>query len=142
VRVSALSSASVDSEMRGLRASGPAAVGIAETVAGILDYVKAKGDAAVVETTARLDWPGASVQGLAVPAEELETAYNELDPKLLAALELSFKNSMSFHRREVTPGWEVLGAQWQTLGARHLPVARARLFGDYERFSGPGGGSG
>jgi histidinol dehydrogenase len=114
--------------MRGLRASGPAAVGIAETVAGILDYVKAKGDAAVVETTARLDWPGASVQGLAVPAEELETAYNELDPKLLAALELSFKNSTSFHRREVTPGWEVLGAQWQTLGARHLPVARAGLY--------------
>jgi histidinol dehydrogenase len=114
--------------MRWLRVSGPAAEGIAETVAGILDHVKAKGDAAVVETTARLDWPGASVEGLAVRAAELEAAYNELDPKLLAALQLSFNNSTSFHGREVTPDWEVLGPQRQTLGVRHLPVARAGLY--------------
>jgi histidinol dehydrogenase len=35
---------------------------------------------------------------------------------------------MSFHRREMTPGWELLGAQWQTLGARHLPVTIAGLY--------------
>jgi histidinol dehydrogenase len=114
--------------MRALRTAGPAAAEISETVARILADVKARGDAAVVAATARLDWPGANSEGLAVPAEELEAAYKELPPKLLAALELSFKNSMSFHRREMTPGWEVMGFQWQTLGARHLPVARAGLY--------------
>ncbi len=83
---------------------------------------------AVVERTAEFDWPGASVEGLAVAEEELEAAYRELDPALLSALELSFKNCMSFHRREMTPGWEVMGFQWQTLGVRRLPVARAGLY--------------
>ncbi len=128
MRVTSLSIASVQSEMRALRAPGAGTADVSETVAGILADVKARGDAAVVETTAKFDWPGVSVQGLAVPEAELEAAYKELDPKLHAALEMSFKNSMSFHRREMTPGWEVMGFQWQNLGARHLPVARAGLY--------------
>jgi histidinol dehydrogenase len=128
VRVTALGSAWVSAEMTALRASGPATADVSQTVAGILADVKARGDAAVVEATARLDWPGASAATLAVPPEEIEAAYKQLHPKLLAALELSFKNSMSFHRREMTPGWEVMGFQWQNLGARHLPVARAGLY--------------
>jgi histidinol dehydrogenase len=128
VRITALSSSSVSSEMQALRASGPSTTDVSETVALILTDVRTRGDAAVVETTARLDWPEARVEALAVPAEELEAAHKELDPKLLAALELSFRNCMSFHRREVTPGWEVMGFQWQTLGARHLPVAIAGLY--------------
>jgi histidinol dehydrogenase len=128
VRVSALSIGSVDSEMKALRASGPGTADVAETVARILADVKARGDAAVVEATAKFDWPRASAESLAVPAEELEAAYRELDPKLHAALDMSFKNSMSFHRREMTPGWEVMGFQWQNLGVRHLPVARAGLY--------------
>jgi histidinol dehydrogenase len=128
VRTTALSSALVRDELQALRAAGPSTGDVSDTVAGILADVRTRGDTALVETTARLDWPEASVETLAVPADELESAYEEVDPKLLAALELSFKNCMSFHRREVTPGWEVMGFQWQTLGARHLPVARAGLY--------------
>jgi histidinol dehydrogenase len=128
VRTTALSSATVSSEMQALRASGPSTVDVSETVARILADVRSRGDAALVEATAQFDWPGASVEALAVPVEELEAAYKDLDPKLRDAFELSFKNCMSFHRREVTPGWEVLGFQWQALGARHLPVARAGLY--------------
>ena len=128
MRVTSLSMASVEPEMRALRASGPGTADVSQIVAGILADVKARGDAAVVEATAKFDWPEVSVASLAVPEEEIEAAYKGLDPKLHAALEMSFKNSMSFHRREMTPGWEVMGFQWQNLGARHLPVARAGLY--------------
>ncbi len=128
MRITALDIGSVESEMQALRAAGPSTDDVSQTVSRILADVRARGDAAVVEYTAEFDWPEAGVDGLEVPGEELEAAFRDLDPALRAALELSFKNCMSFHRREMTPGWEVLGFQWQTLGARHLPVARAGLY--------------
>ncbi len=128
MRTIALDSRSVAPEMLTLRASGSSSPELRATVARILADVQARGDAAVVEKTAELDWPDASALSLRVPVDEIEAAYSELDTDLLAALESSFKNCMSFHRREMTPGWEVMGFQWQNLGARHLPVARAGLY--------------
>ncbi len=123
-----MNSGSVATEMQDLRSTGAGASDVPEVVAGILAEVRSRGDEAVIEATARFDWPDATTEGMMVPAEELESAYQELDAGLRSALELSFKNCLSFHRREMTPGWEVLGFQWQSLGARHLPVARAGLY--------------
>lgn len=128
MRISALDSGSVVAEMQALRSAGPMSPDVVEAVTGILADVRARGDEAVVEMTARFDWPGASADTLEVSEADLESAYNELEPELLAALEISFKNCMSFHRREMIPGWEVVGSQWQTLGERHVPVARAGLY--------------
>jgi histidinol dehydrogenase len=128
VRITALDMTSVASQMAALRAAGSTGSEVADTVAGILADVRARGDQALVEITARLDWPEASVAGLTVPAADLDAAYQEVSPKLLAALEMAKNNCLSFHRREMTPGWEVLGFQWQRLGVRHIPVARAGLY--------------
>ena len=128
MRTTVLDRSSAAAEMLALRDPGLSGEDVRETVARILADVRARGDAAVVEHTAALDWPAASADALLVPAEELQSAYDGLDSDLLAALEISFKNCLSFHRREMTPGWEVMGFQWQNLGARHLPVARAGLY--------------
>jgi histidinol dehydrogenase len=128
VRITALSKTSVISEMAALRTPGLPGGEVHETVAQILADVRSRGDKALVEITARLDWPEASVAALAVPPEELESAYQALDPQLVAALEMAKNNCMSFHRREMTPGWEVMGFQWQRLGVRYLPMARAGLY--------------
>jgi histidinol dehydrogenase len=128
VRVTALDKTSVAPQMAALRTAGSGGSETGDIVAGILADVRAHGDRALVEITARLDWPEASVAGLAVPPADLQAAYEAVDPKLLAALEMAKSNCLSFHRREMTPGWEVLGFQWQRLGVRHLPVARAGLY--------------
>jgi histidinol dehydrogenase len=128
MRVSVLDTTSVAQEMAALRTAGSVDDGVADAVAGILADVRARGDRALVETTARFDWPQADVAGLVVPIAELEAAYEAVGPKLLAALELARNNCTSFHRREMTPGWEVLGFQWQRLGVRYIPVARAGLY--------------
>lgn len=101
---------------------------MAGVVAGLLADVRARGDAALVEATARFDWPEASAADLAVPAEESGAAYQEVAPALLAALETARDNCTFFHRHELRPDWEETGPQGQRLGIRHLPVARAGLY--------------
>jgi histidinol dehydrogenase len=101
---------------------------VAEVVAALLADVRARGDAALVEATARFDWPGVTAAALPVPVEDLESAYRVADPKIIAALETARDNVTSFHRHELVPDWEDTGAQGQKLGIRHLPVERAGLY--------------
>ncbi|MBN1629838.1 MAG: histidinol dehydrogenase [Thermoleophilia bacterium] len=123
-----LGRASVAQEVGALRPSESSSREVTEVVARLLDDIRTRGDAAVVEATARFDWPQASVATLAVPAEELEAAYREVDPALIAALQTSRDNCTFFHRHELVPDWEEEGAQGQRLGIRHLPVERAGLY--------------
>ena len=101
---------------------------VSAVVAGLLADVRARGDVALVEATARLDWEGASASTLAVAAADLEAAYLDVDPQVVAALEIARDNCTFFHRHELTPDWEEEGAQGQKLGIRHLPVERAGLY--------------
>ncbi len=82
----------------------------------------------VVEATRRLDWPEAAIGTLRVPEADLEAAYAEVEPELIAALELARDNCTFFHRHELVPDWEDVGAQGQILGIRRLPVERAGLY--------------
>jgi histidinol dehydrogenase len=97
-------------------------------VAALLAEVRARGDAALAEATARFDWPEASSAALAVPAEESGAAYQEVASTLRAALETARDNCTFFHRHELRPDWEETGPQGQRLGIRYLPVARAGLY--------------
>ena len=56
-----------------------------ETVRGIIDEVRLKGDEALIELTERFD--GVRLADLAVPADALEQALADLDPAVRAALD-------------------------------------------------------
>ena len=128
MRIKALTAAAVATEVSSLRPEASSDREVAEVVAGLLADVRARGDAALVEATARFDWPQASVAGLPVPAEEIERAYGEADPELIAALQTARDNLTFFHRHELVSDWEHTGPQGQRLGIRHLPVERAGLY--------------
>jgi histidinol dehydrogenase len=128
VRIAPLSVASVRSNVEALRPAEDAGRDIAERVAAILAGVRSRGDAAVAEATARFDWPQATPGTIAVPSTGLETAYAEVDPALLEALQTARDNCTFFHRHELRPDWEDAGPQGQRLGIRHLPVERAGLY--------------
>ncbi|MFH0917108.1 MAG: histidinol dehydrogenase [bacterium] len=128
MRIKALSLAAVSSEVAALRPPESSSQEVADVVAGLLADVRARGDAAVVEATARLDWEGVSAAALPVTADDIEAAYREADPQLVAALQTARDNSVFFHRHELMPDWEDEGAQGQRLGIRHLPVACAGLY--------------
>jgi histidinol dehydrogenase len=118
----------LQAEVAALRPSEESGRAVAERVASILASVRARGDAAVVDATARFDWPGATAGDLEIPVADLDIAYNSADPLLLEALRTARDNCTFFHRHELRPDWEGTGPQGQTLGIRHLPVERAGLY--------------
>jgi histidinol dehydrogenase len=128
MRIVALSVAAVPAEVGALRPPESVDREVAGVVAGLVADVRARGDAALVEATARFDWEDASVSALVVRMEDLDAAYRDVDGQLLAALETARENCTFFHRHELAPDWEEVGPQGQKLGIRHLPVDRAGLY--------------
>ena len=128
MRTRPLELASVPSEVAALRPAESSNRQIAEVVAGLVADVRAGGDAALVEATRRFDWPEADAEHLPVGAGELDSAYHELEPVMLAALETTRDNCTFFHRHELRDDWLGTGPDGQALGIRHLPVDRAGLY--------------
>jgi histidinol dehydrogenase len=128
VRIESLSLAGVSAAVASTRPPEGHDRDVTSVVRTMLDAVRGRGDAALVEASARLDWPGATVEGLRVPVEDLETAHTRLDPGLREALETARRNCAWFHRHELRSGWEEEGPDGQVLGIRYLPVARAGLY--------------
>jgi histidinol dehydrogenase len=128
MRIRPLTALSVSSEAAGLRPPEKSNREVVEVVAQLVADVRLRGDAALVDATRRFDWPDAEQDRLMVPAEELEAAYGDLDPAVLAALETARNNCAFFHRHELREDWLETGAQGQILGIRHLPVERAGLY--------------
>ncbi|NRQ36221.1 histidinol dehydrogenase [Nonomuraea sp. NN258] len=97
-----------------------------EKVRSICDDVRHRGAAAVRELTARFD--GVEIASTRVPAEEIERALAELDPRVRAALEESIRRARKVHRdqrrtdvtTEVVPGG--------TVTERWVPVDRVGLY--------------
>lgn len=126
--IQALSPAAVPAAVAGVRPREAQSTEVARVVAEILSEVRSRGDAALVDLTARLDWPGATAAGLRVPESELRAAFQRVPDQLRAALEKARQNTTWFHRHELPADWEEAGADGQRLGIRHLPVRRAGLY--------------
>src|SRR5215469_10095434 len=73
---------------------------VQDAVRAIIGAVREKGDAAVLELTARFDGAALHQTGLAFPAQELEQAYNALAPDLKSALMLAYERIEDHHRRQ------------------------------------------
>ena len=123
-----LRSGEAEAEVALLRPAADRSRDVAATVAAILEAVRLDGDAALVAATARLDWPGASIENLRVPAADLEAAFTSVDADLRAAFAVARGHVAWFHRHEVRAGWEETGPMGQRLGVRYLPVRRAGLY--------------
>ncbi len=79
-------------------------IGPEEAVRRILADVRARGDAALREWSARLDGVPAGAP-LRVPPEALDSALAALDPALRSALEAAAERVRQFHRRQPLTSW-------------------------------------
>ncbi len=94
-------------------------------VARLLADVRARGDAALREWTARID--GVTLAAPEVPQAEWEAAYHALDADLRDALETSAARVRDFHARQPIPHWttDALGGM---LGQRLVPLERVGVY--------------
>ena len=107
------------------RASEARQRSVRDTVAGILEEVRADGDAAVARLTLRLDnWAGGHA---AVSKEQRSTALDDLAPTLRQALDTAADQVRWFHEKAKPPDWrERRGTA--VLGVRHRPIRRVGVY--------------
>jgi histidinol dehydrogenase len=110
-----------------VRAAVPAGRSVAPAVAEIIEAVRARGDAAVRELTARHDTAGGPPPPIRVPDEQLEHAARVLAPELRRGLELAIANVARVAQGAV--GEErTIDFERHSVTLREAPVERAAVY--------------
>ena len=99
---------------------------VEEPVSAILADVKARGDAAVLEYTARFD--RCTLSSLAVTAEEIEEAFSQVEPEFLEVLQKAAENIRTFHSAQVRQSLVLTPSNGVVLGQRITPIERVGLY--------------
>jgi histidinol dehydrogenase len=95
-----------------------------QEVTAIVEDVRERGDAAVLEHEARFGGGGP----LIVPQDELAAAFDALDPAVRAGLKLAAANVQAVATAGVDPEAEVTLPEGQTVRLREVPVRRAAVY--------------
>ncbi|MFB2531055.1 histidinol dehydrogenase [Paracoccus sp. p4-l81] len=98
------------------------------TVATIIDDVRARGDQAVIDLTARFDRLTLTPDTLAFSADEIATIIARVSPDDRAALELAAARIRDYHARQMPQDAMWTDAAGAELGWRWTPVGAAGLY--------------
>ncbi len=101
---------------------------VSADVATIIADVRARGDAAVAELTARFDRVDLDAIGWEIPAATLDAAVAGLDPDLRAALDLAATRIRAFHERQRPTDNDATDAAGVRTGVRWSAVDAAGLY--------------
>jgi histidinol dehydrogenase len=98
-------------------------------VAAIIDDVRARGDAAVLEYTARFeDLRVSSISALTIDARAMRDAYQALPHEQRAALDVAARRIRDFHERQRGGGFGFRDGDGTELGQRVTPLDRVGLY--------------
>ncbi len=100
-----------------------------QTVAEILAAVKSRGDAAVLEYTARFDGvSAASLAELELPQAQLARARDALPRAQREALEQAAQRVRAYHEKQLAQSWQYTEADGTVLGQKLTPLDRVGLY--------------
>ncbi|MBQ7117452.1 MAG: histidinol dehydrogenase [Clostridia bacterium] len=99
---------------------------VSDIVSGIIENVKANGDKAVFEYTAKFD--RAELSSLEVTREEIEEALTLVEPRFLKILETAAANIRKFHSKQVRNSFIISEDNGIVTGQKITPVERAGLY--------------
>ena len=113
-------------ELKVLRKTpGSAAAPVSAAVAGIIEDVKKRGDAALREYTEKFD--GCVLERFELPPSALDDALREVEPEFIGVMERAAANIEDFHRRQIRQGFEIT-KDGVILGTKFTPLARVGLY--------------
>ena len=102
---------------------------IDEAAAAIVDDVRRRGDAALLEYTNRFDRTAApSVASLEIPAADMRAALESLPVEDRAALEAAARRIQAFHEKQRGESWSVTEDDGTELGQRVTPLDRVGVY--------------
>ena len=103
-------------------------VDVNEAVAAIIDDVRARGDAALIELTAKYDRQTLSADSLRIGDDEIDASMQACAPETKAALELAAQRIGDFHARQKPEDARFTDAAGVEMGHRWTPVDAAGLY--------------
>lgn len=102
---------------------------VERTVADIIADVRRRGDAALLEYTARFDrLSPVSAADLEVPPERLQQALESLAPEAREALETAAARVREYHQHQRQESWHYRDAQGNLLGQQITPLDRVGIY--------------
>lgn len=118
---------SIERVLAGTRRGGFAPA-VVETVSAILENVRTRGDAALVEYAARFDGLALEPTELALPRSAIDEALRSVPRELVRALERAAERVYDFHARDLPDGFSYRDEFGNELGVRVVPVERAGCY--------------
>ena len=101
-------------------------VNVSEIVSGIIQEVRCRGDAALLEYTKKFD--KAELSSLQVTEEEFQEALSSFDPKLKQVLQRAAANISKFHSRQKRNSFILSDEEGIVMGQKVIPIDRAGLY--------------
>ncbi|WP_372750232.1 histidinol dehydrogenase [Litorivivens sp.] len=103
--------------------------GVQAAVDDIVEAVRCRGDAALLEYTRRFDRVSAdTVPALEFSQDQLQAALAAIDPELRAALEHAAARVRAYHEHQKQDSWTYTEADGTVLGQQIRPLDRAGLY--------------
>jgi len=99
-----------------------------KVVTSIVDDVRARGDQALIEYTARFDKVDLKPSELRIAEDELRRFAAGADERVVRALREAVRNVRLFHERQVEESWTIAPADGIRLGQRITPLERVGLY--------------
>ena len=98
------------------------------SVQEIIENVKTRKDAAVFEYTEKFDHAVLDASTVEVTQEEIDEAYNIVDPELIGVIRRSMKNIREFHEKQKQNSWFKSTPQGTMLGQKVTPLNRVGVY--------------
>lgn len=98
------------------------------TVNEIIENVRADGDKALFDYTARFDHFSLNADNIKVTRAEIEEAYARLDDQLIEVMRQSAENIRAFHAKQLRNSWFDAREDGTILGMKLTAIARAGVY--------------
>ena len=104
----------------------------------VSDAIKARGDEAVLEYTAKFDRVQLTADSMKVTPEEIEAGYKRLDKETREAIEYAYKNIYDFHEKQLPEEmWFTMVDDGLMVGEKTTPIVDVCLYVPHGKGSFP-----
>ena len=93
---------------------------VEDIVADIINDVRANGDQALLDYCKKFD--NADLDSLEASQEEIDDAYNSIDPEFIQTLKMARDNIEAFHRQQVRKNFVINDKEGIVLGQKVTPI--------------------
>ncbi len=113
-------------DMKDLLLRGEKQAEIEETVRNIIADVRERGDEALRDYALKFD--GAAPRELEVSRDEIDAAYESVDPALIATMEKAAANIRAYHEKQLDRGFRLEKSRGVILGQRVTPIEKVGIY--------------